>query len=303
MQNQKNFKSGFVSVIGKTNVGKSTLINNLVGEKVSIITKKCQTTRTAIKAIVNRKNSQIIFIDTPGVHKAKTKLGEIMIQTALGMVTNVDVIIYIVEATAFKIDKENRLILDKIKDLNKKTILLINKIDLIEKQNILKLIDMYSKEYDFVDIIPISANKIKNIDDLLSEIEKHIPNGPAYYNIDEYTDQTIRQMAEEIIREKALKLLDEEVPHGIYVEIEKLDLRKTTKNEDIYDIDSVIYCLKKTHKGIIIGKNGDMLKKIGTYARQDIEKLLETKVNLKLWVKVSEDWQNNNGIIKKFKNI
>ena len=296
------FKSGFVSIIGRTNVGKSTLINNLVGEKVAITADKSQTTRTAIKAIVNRENSQIVFIDTPGIHKPKTKLGETMNQTAWGAIPDADVLLFIVEATSDKIGKGDSLILEKIKEKKAKTILLINKIDLIEKEKLLKLIDTYSKEYNFETIIPISALKSTNTNIILDEIEKHIKAGPAYYDIEEYTDQTARQLMEETIREKALKLLDEEVPHGILVEVEKMSLRKTTKGEDIYDTEAVIYVLRNSHKGIVIGKNGTMLKKIGTYARQDMERTLDTKINLKLWVKVKEDWQENNNILKRFQN-
>ena len=297
-----NFKSGFVSIIGRTNVGKSTLINSLVGEKVAATVDKCQTTRTAIKAIVNRKNSQIIFIDTPGIHKPKTKLGEIMNETAWGTIPDSDITLFIIEATSEKIGKGDKLILDKIKEKNKKTILVINKIDLIEKEKLLNLIKIYSEEYEFKAIIPISASKGENLDKIFDEIEKNLPYGPAYYDIEEYTDQTARQLVEETIREKALKLLDEEVPHGILVEVEKMNLRKTTKGQDIYDVEAVIYVLRNSHKGIVIGKNGSMLKKIGTYARQDIERMLQTKANLKIWVKVKENWQENNNILKRFKN-
>ena len=297
-----NFKSGFVSIIGRTNVGKSTLINNLVGEKVAITVDKCQTTRTAIRAIVNRPNSQIIFIDTPGIHKPKTKLGEIMNETAWGTIPDSDITLFIVEATSNKIGKGDSLILEKIKQSKKKTILIINKIDLIEKEKLLELIKMYNNEYNFEAIIPISAIKNKDTNKILDEIEKNLSEGPAYYDIEEYTDQTSRQLVEEIIREKALKLLDEEVPHGILVEVEKMNLRKTTNGNDIYDIDATIYVLRNSHKGIIIGKNGSMLKRIGTYARQDIEKILQTKINLKIWVKVKENWQENNNILKRFKS-
>jgi len=297
----EKFKSGFVSIIGRTNVGKSTLINNLVGEKVAATVDKCQTTRTAIRAIVNRENSQIIFIDTPGIHKPKTKLGEIMNETAWGAIPDSDITLFIVEATSANIGKGDRLILEKIKEKNKKTILLINKIDLIEKEKLLNLIKLYNEEYEFETTIPISASKGENTNKILDEIEKHLPEGPAYYDIEEYTDQTSRQLVEETIREKALKLLDEEVPHGILVEVEKMNLRETTKGEEIYDIEAVIYVLRKSHKGIVIGKSGSMLKRIGTYARQDAERMLRTKVNLKLWVKVKEDWQENNSILKRFK--
>ena len=296
------FKSGFVSIIGRTNVGKSTLVNSLVGEKVAITTDKRQTTRTAIRAIVNRENSQIVFIDTPGIHKPKTKLGETMNETAWGSIPDVDVLLFIVEATSDKIGKGDLLVLEKIKEKNKKTILVINKIDLIEKEKLLKLMDMYSKDYNFESIIPISALKNENTDKILDEIEKHIPEGPAYYDIEEYTDQTARQLMEESIREKALKLLDQEVPHGILVEVEKMSLRKTSKGQDIYDVEATIFVLRKTHKGIVIGKDGSMLKRIGMYARQDMERTLDTKINLKLWVKVKEDWQDNQSIIKRFKS-
>lgn len=297
-----NFKSGFVSIIGRTNVGKSTLINSLVGEKVAITANKNQTTRTAIKAIVNRENSQIIFIDTPGIHKPKTKLGETMNETAWGTIPDVDVLLFIIEATSDKIGKGDQFVLEKIKEKNKKTILVINKIDLIEKNKLLKLIDLYRKEYDFEAVIPISALKNENTNKILDEIEKHIPEGPAYYDIEEYTDQTARQLMEEAIREKALKLLDQEVPHGILVEVEKMELRKTTKGQDIYDVEATIFVLRKSHKGIVIGKEGTMLKRIGTYARQDMERTLDTKINLKLWVKVKEDWQDNQSILKRFKS-
>ena len=298
----EKFKSGFVSIIGRTNVGKSTLINNLVGEKVAITANKNQTTRTAIKAIVNRENSQIIFIDTPGIHKPKTKLGETMNETAWGTIPETDITLFIVEATSSKIGKGDSLIIEKLKEKKTKTILLINKIDLIEKEKLLNLIETYSKEYEFQAIIPISAANGENIDKILDEIEKHLPEGPAYYDIEEYTDQTARQLVEETIREKALKLLDEEVPHGILVEVEKMKLRETTKGEEIYDIEATIYVLKNSHKGIVIGKNGSMLKRIGTYARQDIERMLQTKANLKIWVKVKENWQDNNSILKRFKS-
>ena len=295
------FKSGFVAIIGKTNVGKSTLINNLVGEKVAITVNKSQTTRTAIRAIVNRKNSQITFIDTPGIHKPTTKLGETMLETSYGIANDVDLILYIVDCSKKEITKGDRIILEKIKAINKKTILVLNKIDLIDKEEILKVIDMYKNEYDFEAIIPVSALSNKWNDTILDEIEKNLKEGPAYYDIDEYTDQTARQLVEEVIREKALKFLSEEVPHGIYIEVEKMKDRKTTKGEDIYDVEATIYCLRNSHKGIIIGKNGSMLKRIVTGARIELEKMLGMKINLKVWVKVKEDWQDKDNIVKKFK--
>lgn len=297
----EKFKSGFVSLVGRTNVGKSSIINALVGEKVAAIANKPQTTRTAIRAIVNRENSQIIFVDTPGIHKPKTKLGNVMVETAFGMICDVDVLLFVVEATSNNIGKGDRLILDKIKSQNAKTILIINKIDLIKKDELAKLICLYKDEYNFEAIIPVSVTKNINVEVILDEIEKNLKEGPAYYDTEEYTDQTMRQLVEETIREKALKLLDDEVPHGLYIETEKMKKRKTATKEPIYDIDATIYCLRNSHKGIIIGKNGNMLKRIGTYARQDLENMLQTKVNLKLWVKVKEDWLNNNNMVKKFK--
>lgn len=295
------FKSGFVSILGRTNVGKSSIINSLVGEKVAAIANKPQTTRTVIRAIVNRPNSQIIFIDTPGIHKPKSKLGDIMVENAFEVAKDVDVVVFVIEATSEEIGKGDRLILDKIKEAKKKTILVINKVDLVNKERVAKLIDLYKDKYDFVSIIPVSTVKNTNLEVILDEIEKHLKEGPAYYNIEEYTDQTTRDLVEETIREKALKLLNDEVPHGILVEVDKMKRRKTMENEPIYNIDATIYCLRESHKGIIIGKNGSMLKKIGTYAREDLEKMLSIKINLKLWAKVREDWINNDKFIKNFK--
>ena len=217
----ENFKSGFVSLLGRTNVGKSTLINSLVGEKVAITTNKTQTTRTAIKAIINKEDCQIIITDTPGIHKPKTKLGNTMISTAFGVIGEVDLILFLIEADSKEIGKGDRLILEKIKESKKPCILLINKIDLVKRENLLKLIELYKDEYNFESIIPISALKSDGTEKIIEEIKKVLPEGPKYYDEEEYTYQTVRQMSEEIIREKALKLLNEEVPHGIFVEIEK----------------------------------------------------------------------------------
>ncbi len=301
MEDKKNFKSGFVSILGRTNVGKSSIINSLVGEKVAAIANKPQTTRTVIRAIVNRPNSQIIFIDTPGIHKPKSKLGNVMVENAFEVAKDVDVVVFVVEATSDDIGKGDRLILDKIKESKKKAILVINKIDLVDKAKVAKLIELYKNEYDFQSIIPVSTVKNTNLEVILDEIEKNLKPGPAYYDIEEYTDQTTRNLVEETIREKALKLLNDEVPHGILVEVDKMKKRKTMENEPIYNIDATIYCIRESHKGIIIGKNGSMLKKIGTYAREDLEEMLGIKINLKLWVKVREDWINNEKFIKNFK--
>lgn len=295
------FKSGFVSLVGRTNVGKSTLLNSLAEEKIAITANKVQTTRTAIKAILNSDNYQIIITDTPGIHKPKTKLGRTMVDTAFTMFSEVDVILFLIEATSTEIGKGDSRILEKIKESKKPCILVINKIDLVKREKLLELIKIYSEAYDFKAVVPISASKDDGVKNVIDEIVKLLPEGPKYYNDDEYTDQTVRQISEEIIREKALKFLDDEVPHGIYVEIENFKERKTTKGEDIYDIDATIYCIRESHKGIIIGKGGNLLKKIASCARQDIEEMLDSKVNLKVWVKVKEDWQENDNIVKKFK--
>ena len=295
------FKSGFVALLGRTNVGKSTLVNLLVGEKVAATANKVQTTRTAIRGIANRENSQIIFIDTPGIHKPRTKLNETMIETSFGVINEIDLILFVIEATSEEIGRGDMKILEKIKESNKKTILIINKIDLVKRETLLQLIDMYQKEYNFEAVIPISSLKEKYRDTILDEIEKNLKPGPAYYNTEEYTDQTLRQLAEETIREKALTLLQDEVPHGIYVEVDKMKYRKNLKGEPLYDIEATIYCLRNSHKGIIIGKEGSMLKRIGQSARIDMERNFGTKVNLKTWVKVKEDWQDDANIVKKFK--
>ena len=294
-------KSGFVAILGRTNVGKSTLINLLVGEKVAATANKVQTTRTAIRGIVNRENSQIIFIDTPGIHKPKTRLNETMIETSFGVISEIDLILFVIEATSEEIGRGDMRILEKIKESHKKAILIINKIDLVKREKLLKLIDLYQKEYNFEAVIPVSSIKEKYRDVILDEIEKNLKEGPAYYSTEEYTDQTMRQLAEETIREKALTYLQDEVPHGIYVEVEKMKFRKNQQKQEICDIEATIYCLRNSHKGIIIGKNGSMLKQIGQTARIDMEHNFGLKVNLKTWVKVKEDWQDDTSIVKKFK--
>ncbi len=285
------FKSGFVAIVGRPNVGKSTLLNRIAGQKISIVSNKPQTTRTAIKGIINREDAQIIFTDTPGVHKPKNKLGEKMEETINTAVTDVDLILYLVEATDKGIGMANEFILKKVKETGKKAILVINKVDLVKKENMLELIKLYSEEHNFEAIIPISAKEDDGIDILLEKVIELMPEGPAYYDTQEWTDQTERQIIEETIREKALKLLDDEIPHGIAVEV--ITMKKRDK-KDLYDIEATIYCEKKTHKGIIIGKDGIVLKKIGERAREDIEEMLGSKVNLQLWVKVKEGWRDNN---------
>ena len=295
------FKSGFVAMLGRTNVGKSTLVNLLVGEKIAATANKVQTTRTAIRGIVNRENSQIIFIDTPGIHKPKTKLNETMIETSFGVIKDIDLILFVIEATSDEIGRGDVRILEKIKESKKKAILIINKIDLVKKENLLKLIDLYQKEYNFEAVIPVSSIKSKYRDIILDEIEKVLKPGPAYYDVEEYTDQTMRQLAEETIREKALMYLQDEDPHERYVEVTKMKLKKTKNKEEFYDIEATIYCLRESHKGIIIGKDGTMLKRIGQSARIDMERNFGTKVNLRTWVKVKENWLDDTSVVKKFK--
>lgn len=295
----EEFKSGFVTIIGRTNVGKSSIINKIVGEKVSAVANKSQTTRKNIRAIVNRENSQIIFIDTPGIHKPKSKLSQVMVESAYISIPEVDVVVYVVEATSKRIDEPT---LNKIREANKSTILVINKIDLVDAKEVAEQIEAYKDLYDFKAILPMSVKDNKNVNELIEEIERNLKVGPAYYDVEEYTDQTMREMAEEIIREKALKLLRDEVPHGIYVVVSKMKSRKTKTGEKIFDVDATIFCLRNSHKGIIIGKNGSMLKRIGTYAREDLEIMFDSKINLQLWVKVDEDWINNSKIVNKFKS-
>ena len=297
-----NFKSGFVSIIGRPNVGKSTLLNALIGEKISIMTNKPQTTRTKITGILNDENSQIIFIDTPGIHKPKHKLGKVMNETVDESIQEVDLLVFIVEADSEEIGKGDEYIINKIKERNLPCILVINKIDKIKRDKLLALIDSYMKMHNFDAVVPLSALKNDGVNGLLDEIKKFIPYGPKYYADDEFTDQTERQIIEEIVREKALKLLDEEVPHGIVVELEIFKVKKKRDGEKYYNIEVTIYCERNSHKGIIIGAGGTMLKRISTYARQDIEKLLGMKVNLKTWVKVKDDWRDNEKLINKFFN-
>ncbi len=289
------FKSGFVAIVGKPNVGKSMLLNKLAGQKIAIVSNKPQTTRTAIKGIINKENAQIIFTDTPGIHKPKNKLGEKMAETIDNSMEDVDLLLYVIEATDKGVGMANEFILNKVKESGKKAILAINKVDLVQKESLLELIDLYSKEYNFEAIIPISAREEDGLDILLDKIIELLPEGPAYYDTEELTDQSERQIVEETIREKALKLLDDEVPHGIAVEVVSM---KKRDGKDLYDIEATIYCEKKTHKGIIIGKEGALLKQIGERAREDIEEMLGSQVNLQLWVKVKEGWRDDDTKLK-----
>lgn len=297
------FKSGFVAVVGKPNAGKSTLINNLVGYKVAITTPKPQTTRFNIKGIVTSETSQIIFVDTPGIHKPKNKLGKYMMKSVEGALDNVDLVLYLVDATKKKLDEANMEIIKSLAKSKKKVILAINKVDKIRKPEILNIIQTYNDFIikcggSFEEIIPISVFKNDGIDELVKILENNLPEGDLLFPEDDITDITEREIVEEVIREKALKNLEEEVPHGINVEVQKMRIRE---DKEIYDIEADIICAKKSHKGIVIGKDGAMLKKIGQDARHEIENMLEIHVNLKLWVKVREDWIDNETFLKRFK--
>ena len=290
-------KSGFITILGRPNVGKSTLLNAIAGQKIAIVSSKPQTTRTAIKAIITKKDAQLVFTDTPGIHKPKNKLGEKMNDTITEAQEGVDVVLFLIDAQDSKITEANKKIIERVKSIDSNRILVINKVDSVKKEHILELIKLYSDECDFDAIIPISALKNDGIQQLIKEIIKLIPEGPWYYDAEDFTDQTERQIVEETIREKCLRLLDEEIPHGIAVEVVTMKKRPRKK---LYDIDANIYCEKKSHKGIIIGKNGESLKRIGERARTDIEKMLDMKVNLQLWVKVKEGWRDDANKLKEF---
>jgi len=290
------FKSGFVSLIGRPNVGKSTLMNCLVGEKIAIISNKPQTTRNKIQSILTRDDFQIVFIDTPGIHKPKSKLGEYMLKSAENALNEIDVILYLVEPED-KIGKGDKEIISKLQNINSPVFLIINKIDTVEKNELLKVIDRFRAMYDFKEIIPVSAIKADNTNTLLDTIKNYLPDGPKYFPDDMITDQPERQITSEIIREKALQLLQEEIPHGIAVEIMSM---KKRENKEIIDVEATVYCEKESHKGIIIGKKGAMLKEIGSKSRCDIERLLGSPVYLQLWVKVKKDWRDSNFLLKNF---
>ena len=297
MENNANFKSGFVALIGRPNVGKSTLMNHLIGQKIAITSKKPQTTRNRIQTVYTCDEGQIVFLDTPGIHKAKNKLGEYMVDVAETTLKEVDVILWLVEPSNF-IGAGERHIAEILEKVNAPVILIINKTDTVEKDKILEFIDTYRKLFQFAEIIPCSALRHQNTDDIIPSIFKYLPYGPQFYDEDTITDQPMRQIVAEIIREKALHALDAEIPHGIAVAIDRMKTRPG-KNP-IVDIDATIICERESHKGIIIGKQGAMLKKIGSNARYEIERMLESKVNLKLWVKVKKDWRDSDFLIKNF---
>ena len=290
----KNYKAGFATLIGRPNVGKSTLMNHLIGQKIAITSNKPQTTRNRIQTVYTSDQGQIVFLDTPGIHKSKNRLGDYMVSAATSTFKNVDVILWLVEPTTF-IGAGEREIASKLRNISSPLILVINKIDAVKPEEVLKAIDAYKDICDFAEIVPVSAVKGKNTDTLIELILKYLPYGVPFYDEDTITDQPERQIVAELIREKALRCLDEEIPHGIAVTIESMHARK-----HLMDIEATIICERDSHKGIIIGKNGSMLKKIGSAARYEIEDFLQEKVNLQLWVKVKKDWRDSDFLIKNF---
>ena len=296
LRNTPKTKSGFVTLIGRPNVGKSTLMNHLIGQKIAITSNKPQTTRNRIQTVYTDERGQIVFLDTPGIHKAKNKLGEYMVNVAERTLNEVDVILWLVEPTTF-IGAGERHIVEQLKKTKTPVILIINKVDTVDKKEIIKYMDTYRKVYDFAEIIPVSALRAQNLDTVLDQIFKYLPYGPMFYDEDTITDQPQRQIVAEMIREKALRCLDEEIPHGIAVAIDQM---KERKGGGMFDIDATIICERDSHKGIIIGKGGSMLKRIGSEARRDIENMLEAKVNLQLWVKVKKDWRDSDFLMKNY---
>ena len=294
---KENFKSGFVTIIGRPNVGKSTLMNHLIGQKIAITSNKPQTTRNRIQTVyTDMERGQIVFLDTPGIHKAKNKLGEYMVNTAEHTLNEVDVILWLVEPSNF-IGAGEQHIIEQLKKTKTPVILVINKVDTVSRDKILEFIDTYRKVYDFAEIVPASALRAQNLDTVLDMIFKYLPYGPLFYDEDTIADQPERAIVAEIIREKALHALDDEIPHGIAVCIDRM---KQRKGQNIMDIEATIVCERDSHKGIVIGKGGAMLKKIGSNARYEIERLLEEQVNLKLWVKVKKDWRDSDSMMKNF---
>lgn len=291
---QTQYKSGFATLIGRPNVGKSTLMNRLIGQKIAITSNKPQTTRNRIQTVYTSAEGQIVFLDTPGIHKAKNKLGNYMVHVAERTLTEVDVVLWLVEPTSY-IGAGEQHIIEQLKKTKTPVILVINKIDKVKKDEILLYIDAYRKQMDFAEIVPVSALTGDGAEDLISSVMKYLPYGQPFYDEDTVTDQPIRQIVAELIREKALKCLEDEIPHGVAVTIESMKNRK-----HLVDIEATIICEKDSHKGIIIGKQGQMLKKIGSLARPEIEELVESQVNLKLWVKVKKDWRDSDFLLKNF---
>lgn len=294
MQENKQYKSGFAALIGRPNVGKSTLMNCLIGQKIAITSKKPQTTRNRIQTVYTSEQGQIVFVDTPGIHKAKNKLGSYMVNVAEHSLREVDVVLWLVEPTDY-IGAGEQHIVEQLSKVKAPIILVMNKIDTVRKEQLLVYIDAYRKLLDFAEIVPVSALKSDNTDTLIELIMKYLPYGPTFYDEDTVTDQPTRQIVAELIREKVLRSIDEEIPHGVAVTIESMKYSKK-----IVNIEATIICEKDSHKGIIIGKGGAMLKKIGSQARPEIEELLEQHVNLQLWVKVKKDWRDSDYLIKNF---
>ena len=291
---KNDFKSGFVTLIGRPNVGKSTLMNYLIGQKIAITSNKPQTTRNRIQTVLTTDEGQIVFVDTPGIHKAKNKLGEYMVNVAEKTLNEVDVVLWLVEPTTF-IGAGEQHIAKQLQRVKTPVILVINKVDSVKREEILPAIAAYKDIYDFADIVPVSARSGDNTDELLRVIMKYLPYGPQFYDEDTVTDQPERQIVAELIREKALHSLQDEIPHGIAVAIDRMKMQNK-----VMHIDATIICERDSHKGIIIGKQGSMLKKIGSTARYEIERMLDCKGNLKLWVKVKKDWRDSEFLMKNF---
>ena len=294
---EKQFKSGFVTLVGRPNVGKSTLMNRIIGQKIAITSSKPQTTRNRIQTVYHDERGQIVFLDTPGIHKAKNKLGEYMVNVAERSFRDVDLVLWLVEATDFA-GKGERHIAEALEKVAAPVILVMNKIDTVKKEELLHCIDVYRTLLDFAEIVPVSAKTGECVDELLSVMFKYLEEGPAYYDEETVTDQPERQIVAELVREKALRLLSDEIPHGIAVSVEQMKGRPGRGG--LTDIDATIVCEKDSHKGIIIGKQGAMLKKIGSSARKEIEDFLQCRVNLKLWVKVRKDWRDSDIQLKNF---
>lgn len=296
MKETTTYRSGFVTIIGRPNVGKSTLMNHLIGQKIAITSNKAQTTRNRIQTVYTCDQGQIIFLDTPGINRAKNKLGEYMMRAVDSALSEMDVVLWLVEPSTY-IGKGERAIIERLQRVHTPVLLIINKIDMAEKEDIVRAIETYRQEYDFDAIIPVSALRNRNTQEIIKTIFQYLPEGPRYYDEDTVTDQPERQIVAEIIREKALRCLEHEIPHGIAVVIDSM---KDRPGGTLVDIDATIICERDSHKGIIIGKQGAMLKRIGTQARIDMEKLLNTKVNLKIWVKIKKDWRDSEYLLKNF---
>lgn len=297
MQQESNFQSGFISIIGRPNVGKSTFLNRVIGQKIAIMSDKPQTTRNKIQGVLTRENSQMIFIDTPGIHKPKHKLGEFMMKVSKNTLREVDLIMFMVNAEE-KIGKGDEFILEMLADTKTPVFLVINKIDKIHPDELIEVISSYKDRFDFAEIVPISALEGNNVDNLLQTIEKYLPEGPQYYPADQVTDHPERFIISELIREKVLHLTREEIPHSIAVVIERI--RRDENNENLIHVHATIMVERDSQKGIVIGKRGALLKEIGTLARKDIEMLLGSKVFLELWVKVQKDWRNKSSYLRDF---